>query len=148
MAGIFYLSSRSNPLGFLPSSEQQESVGKLAHIIEYAGLAALLHRALSNADKSQNTLLHSNPIDPLALPVANNPTSVSPASAQPSPGGYSLLASLVIALAYAIFDEFHQEFVPGRGFELADIGHDLVGVTAALGFIWLRNYLRQSRDTR
>jgi VanZ family protein len=46
MAGIFYFSSRPEPLGFLPSPTQRGPVGKVAHFGEYAGLAALLHRAL------------------------------------------------------------------------------------------------------
>jgi VanZ family protein len=43
-----------------------------------------------------------------------------------------------LAFAYAILDELHQDLVPGRGLELADIGYDLAGITAALGLIWLR----------
>jgi len=39
---------------------------------------------------------------------------------------------------YALFDEIHQELVVGRGFELADIGYDLIGIIAALGLIWVR----------
>ncbi len=46
MAGIFYFSSRRDPLGFLPSSGHGIGVERLAHISEYAGLTALLHRAL------------------------------------------------------------------------------------------------------
>ena len=49
-----------------------------------------------------------------------------------------LWPSALIAFAYALFDELHQELAPGRGFELADIGYDLVGVIAALGVMWVR----------
>lgn len=44
---------------------------------------------------------------------------------------------LLFALTYAIFDEFHLAFVPGRGSEVTDIGLDLIGVIAALGLIWM-----------
>ena len=38
--------ARPNPLGFIPSSRHGIVIDPLAHIGEYAGLAALLHRAL------------------------------------------------------------------------------------------------------
>jgi VanZ family protein len=51
---------------------------------------------------------------------------------------FSLSPCLLFAFAYAILDELYQELAPGRGFELADIGYDLVGIISALGLIWLR----------
>jgi len=115
MAGIFYFSSRRDPLSFLPSPGHGISVERLAHIGEYAGLTALLHRALreqgSRGAKSQG--------------------DISPASPH-------LSTSALITLAYAFFDELHQQLTPSRGFELADIGYDLAGIIAALGLIWAR----------
>jgi VanZ family protein len=35
----------------------------------------------------------------------------------------------VVALAFALFDEWHQTAVPGRVFSLADLGSDALGVT-------------------
>jgi hypothetical protein len=110
MAGIFYLSSRSNPSGFLPASEHGINIDRLAHIAEYAGLAALLYRALR---KQRNG----------AIPVH---------------GRWRWEVVFVLALAYAVLDELHQELVPGRGFELVDIGCDLTGIMATLGLIWAR----------
>lgn len=49
MAGIFYFSSRPDPLGFLPSSEQRFSWGNFAHFAEYAVLFILLYRTLSRS---------------------------------------------------------------------------------------------------
>lgn len=43
--------------------------------------------------------------------------------------------SVLVALAYAISDEFHQVFVPGRQASLYDICTDMAGVLAALVFI-------------
>ena len=111
MAGIFYFSSRPNPLGFLPSSGHGNHIGNLAHVGEYAGLAALLHRALRGQGGGGDV-----------------------SSAAPP----HLCTSALIALAYAVLDEFHQELTPDRGFELADIGYDLVGILATLGLIWAR----------
>jgi hypothetical protein len=134
MGAIFYFSSRPNPLGFLPSSRHTGGIDKLAHIGEYAGLAALLYRALSNKmgqraqtnHKGQRTS-SSALSDPY---VSNNPDITALG------GRFSLC--FAIALAYALFDELHQELAPGRGFELADIGYDSVGIIAALGLIWVR----------
>lgn len=51
-----------------------------------------------------------------------------------------------MALAYAISDELHQEFTPGRSFELADVGYDLAGMIAALGVIWMAENGRGKLD--
>jgi len=53
---------------------------------------------------------------------------------------------LLFALAYAILDELHQELVPGRGFELADIGYDMLGMVAALGVMWITEGGRRKGD--
>jgi len=52
MVGIFYFSSRPDPLGFLCSGQDTVGVDKLAHMGEYAGLAALLYRALTGRQKA------------------------------------------------------------------------------------------------
>jgi VanZ family protein len=143
MAGIFYFSSRHAPLGFVPASPgQRVSVGKMAHFVEYAGLAILLYRALAGRqqqiadspeqEKGSNL---DNQI-PMAKAVIGPQRSVV-SSAEPS------VVVFTIAFAYAILDELHQEFVPGRGFDLFDIGYDLAGMTAALGLIWLWNHRAQ-----
>lgn len=140
MAGIFYFSSRSTPLGFLPSAEQRGSVRKVAHFAEFAGLLLLLHRALgehgSEGAREQRRLIEGK--------SAHNPKPSSApqplcASVQKAAVGRQRSAvAFAIALAYALFDELHQELVPGRGFELADIRYDLMGIIAALGLIWFR----------
>lgn len=40
--------------------------------------------------------------------------------------------TILIVLLYALSDEFHQSFVPGRHPDLFDIATDLVGAAAAL----------------
>lgn len=117
MAGIFYFSSRPDPLNFLPSSGHAVNIDKLAHIGEYAGLVALLHRALREQ---------------------GGPSALRP----------HLCAPALLALAYALLDEFHQELVPGRGFQLADVGYDLAGIIAALGLIWVRGRVKGEQRNR
>lgn len=138
MAGIFYFSSRSHPLGFLPSPQQRGPIGKVAHFVEYAGLAALLYRAL----REQGGGRAGEQRSPSACKQSDLRTGRG-AGEQGSEGDFSsvqkhLITSALIALAYAFSDEIHQELAPGRGFELADIGYDLVGIIVALGMIWLR----------
>ena len=39
-------------------------------------------------------------------------------------------------MLYALSDEFHQLFVPGRAFQLSDLGLDAVGISAGLLLYW------------
>lgn len=103
MAGIFVFSSLPQPLGPLSRSDRSELYGRAAHFLEYAGLAALMYRA-----------------------VVEGRTRAR-----------ALLISLAAALAYAVFDEVHQELVGGRGFEWIDLAFDTAGAIAALGLIQL-----------
>jgi VanZ family protein len=125
MVGIFYFSSRPDPLDFLPSSRHGIDIDKVSHIGEYAGLAALLYRALSSSrgvDREEGESEAEGRRDTSA----------------PRHRRRRLEVVFALALAYAILDELHQELVPGRGLELADIGYDLAGIIAALGLIWVR----------
>ena len=51
--------------------------------------------------------------------------------AWPSFGG-----AFVLSLLYAVSDEFHQTFVPGRNGALTDVGFDALGALLALGLVW------------
>ena len=42
---------------------------------------------------------------------------------------YSLLFSLIFIFAYAISDEFHQSFIPGRESSLKDVVVDFIGAS-------------------
>lgn len=48
-----------------------------------------------------------------------------------------LSMSLVTCLAFAVFDEFHQYFVPERAFELLDLGLDGVGIVLGVSLFLL-----------
>lgn len=127
MAGIFYFSSRPDPLGFLPPSAHGTGINRLAHIGEYAGLAALLYRALAGGQQGTKR------------PAPGNPHAAHP---HRSSNRRVFALSFALALAYAVLDELHQKLVPGRGGELLDIGCDVIGMAAALGLIWLRERRR------
>ncbi len=44
----------------------------------------------------------------------------------------------VIAVLYAIGDEFHQSFVPDRVASLDDVAMDVLGAAASVGLVWVR----------
>ncbi len=46
--------------------------------------------------------------------------------------GLSLVPAAVLAALYAVSDEFHQTFIPGRNGTVADVLIDLVGVALGL----------------
>lgn len=129
MVSIFYFSSRPNPLSFLPSSGRGIAIDPLAHIGEYAGLTALLHRALREQESPSARLRTGRGVIKQGSGGEEGDFSSAPSY---------LGSSTLIAFAYALFDELHQELTPGRGFELADIGYDLAGIIATIGLIWLR----------
>ena len=54
----------------------------------------------------------------------------------------SYILSLSLSSLYAIFDEFHQYFVPGRSCELRDMLIDISGVVVALIIIKLVEVLK------
>ena len=47
------------------------------------------------------------------------------------------LSTLAICALYACLDELHQNFVPGRGAQITDVGLDCIGVLAGLAVIIL-----------
>jgi VanZ family protein len=50
-------------------------------------------------------------------------------------GGRQTLYALVLALAYALSDEWHQAFVPRRTASLEDLAADFLGVVGALAVL-------------
>jgi VanZ family protein len=46
--------------------------------------------------------------------------------------GYRRLLALLMAVLFALSDEYHQSFVEGRGSSLTDVGIDSLGALAAL----------------
>ena len=62
--------------------------------------------------------------------------------------------TLGICLFYAMSDEIHQRFVPGRSSELRDVMIDLAGITLgiAIAWVWLtykkRRYVKMAQDLK
>lgn len=48
-------------------------------------------------------------------------------------GGKRIAIALVVCVLYAISDEFHQLFVPGRGAQVKDVVIDSVGAIVGIG---------------
>jgi VanZ family protein len=53
-----------------------------------------------------------------------------------SDNGLIRLVSILLAVAYAFSDEYHQAFVPGRDGNLIDVAVDVVGVAGAILLDW------------
>lgn len=50
------------------------------------------------------------------------------------------LAAVLCCLAYGIFDEFHQSFIPGRDSSVVDVVFDVLGgLTVSLAWLRLRD---------
>ena len=60
-------------------------------------------------------------------------------------GGRALVAAAVIAFIYAISDEFHQSFVPGRDSDPVDVLVDTIGIATAT---WLMSKTRAASRRR
>ena len=55
----------------------------------------------------------------------------------------AVVYTVIIVLTYAVFDEFHQSFVPGRFASLGDILSDAIGCLAAL-IIYMKVVLKKN----
>ena len=115
MVAIFWGSSRSTLPGPLGSrSAWGEVLRSATHMGEYAILAALTYRALrkTSAAARRSSFLTSH---------------------------FSLLISILFPLLFALTDEWHQSFVPGRQFDLRDLALDAAG--SALALLAIRVFL-------
>lgn len=52
------------------------------------------------------------------------------------------LMAIALAATYAVTDELHQRFVPGRTAAASDVGIDTLGATAAQLVLWIREWRR------
>jgi VanZ family protein len=116
MALIFVVSAQPQ-LPSVSSGLADTLIKKTAHALEYALLTVLLWRAFSWRG--------------LLLPHA---------AWRRLAGRQRLIRALVFAFVssvlYAVSDEFHQTFVPGRNGRWMDVGIDSVGVVLATIGVW------------
>jgi VanZ family protein len=102
MVVIFYFSSLPEPFESLQGRDLREALGIGAHVVEYFILTGLLLRAV------------------------RSPSGGS------GPGRRRFAAALGIAMLYALSDELHQTYVPGRVFDWRDLVLDLAGAGLAV----------------
>ena len=55
--------------------------------------------------------------------------------------GKSVLITFVFCLLYAVSDEVHQLFVPGRAFQITDILIDAFGASVGIGIIYVKKHI-------
>lgn len=63
-------------------------------------------------------------------------------------GAKKILLALIFCVLYAISDEFHQLFVPGRGAQVKDVLIDSAGAVVGIGLYWLINFGKNSWNFR
>jgi VanZ family protein len=57
------------------------------------------------------------------------------------------VVGIAIAVGYAVTDELHQMFVPGRSAQLSDLVADALGVVAGAGLCWLWGLLSARKES-
>jgi VanZ family protein len=57
-------------------------------------------------------------------------------------------AAIAIATPYAMTDEFHQMFVPGRSAQLSDLVADAIGVCIGVGICWAWGRMVKAQGAR
>ena len=103
---------------------------KSAHVFEYAVLYFLLFRAINKIEvklkKAKLTFLIKNG----QLIRTKN-----------------FLLPLLLAFLYALSDEYHQRFTPGRHAKLRDVGFDLLGMVLISWFILKQLMIKNEAKT-
>ncbi len=114
MAAIFFLSAQPHIPG-PPQPLLDLLLKKSGHFLGYGVLAVLLRRAFG---RGRAAVIGGGAGD-----------SRSPAGRRPAQVG---AAALLVTVCYAISDEFHQSFIPGRNSSPVDVMIDTAGALAGL----------------
>jgi VanZ family protein len=120
--GLIFLASSQPTLPSIPSGWDL-IVKKAMHVTAYAVLTWLYVRALRGRRADDATVRRADQVKTLAV-------------------------SAGLALAYALSDEYHQTFVPGRNGSLVDVGVDALGVSVFILYDWLQPTQLRSRRER
>lgn len=126
MAAIFYLSGQESVGPELPAFTRV-----IAHFTEYFVLAGLWIWALIPA-------LGGRAIEESRLNGGGAPLQ---------PSASAIAVGAAIAFLYAISDEWHQSFVPGRDSDPVDVLVDTLGIAAATGLMSARRAALRRRQT-
>lgn len=119
------------------------AVRKGAHFTEYLILGAVLAQAVKEWNSESKRSGVSSESGAAPEPRMQGVTSDSGMSAA---GG--ALAAWLIGTAYAMTDEFHQSFVPGRSCELRDVVIDSCGVLMGVLLATLAGRIRRAKAQR
>lgn len=110
---------------------------KSGHLLEYGLLAVLMWRAARG--RRDGTAFRC------AGTVGTDATRGLGALAT-GPFGVRVWASMALTVFYAVTDEFHQLFTPGRGSRPLDVGIDAVGACLGLALYFAISVIRQTRS--
>ena len=116
---IFWVSSRT--ASQLQDATWVPALAEISHFGAYLVLAILVWRLLASVVRS------SGVINVRDLVVANLTGAAS--------------------FAYALSDEYHQTFVPGRAFSVEDLAVDLAGIVTGTGLALAFRYRRARRSS-
>jgi VanZ family protein len=130
MGVIFFLSSRSNPYLLLPSGVNEKADQTLAQLSRQAGIG---HQVVLGE------VSHAAAYILLGGLMFRSLRSHWPARRLGVVAAWAAAGSIL----YALSDETHQLFVPGRAFQLEDLALDLSGILIGLGLFWVWQYARQ-----
>lgn len=125
MAVIFAFSSQANSGAYTEAYLQDANVPirKLAHMFEFAVLAVLYQTALAGS------------------PMLQGEMEASAVNKKSKHNLKNYLLAWALAVLYALSDEWHQAFVPGRSSSLLDSGVDAIGALIGLSTVyWLRHF--------
>ena len=129
-------------------------VRKTAHFTEYLVLGLCLFLTVRDFRWQKNCKAYNSAKRFSGMPADRKPGSaVPPADRKPGsavpPAGSGISACLVpwaIGTLYAVSDEVHQYFVPGRSCELRDMLIDACGVAVGAAALWRLS--RRQRNER
>ena len=110
------------------------AVRKGAHFTEYLILGAVLVQAVKEWNSESK------------LPGVSSGAEAAPDPRMSAAG--CALAAWLIGTAYAVTDEFHQSFVPGRSCELRDVMIDSCGVLTGVLLVTLVEWIRRAKEQR
>ncbi len=127
MAIIFFFSARSDPYASLPSAWGDPQISTTPTP------TGTVTRALPSTDEILGRFLHVGEYLMLGFLVVRAVAWNSAVRA-----GNALLAA-GISLLYALSDEIHQIYVPGRAFQVADLLLDLTGILIGVGIYYFFN---------
>jgi len=119
-------------------------IRKLAHVSEYAILFGLLRRALNESATSAARRPADDGDEPAAAsdPARKKSDSANESRQPAKIGTGSGSMALLLSVLYAVSDEWHQSYVPGRSATIQDVLVDTAGACLGLAGVYLAAIVR------